>query len=390
MSALQAPGLPWLFEKQLSSDLILSQDIPLRRSFGIAAWKHTHTQVPRLTDRREHQPSPGDAAPPTRSHLLVAAVCVLEGPLNTEDVEEIVSYSFWYVNLTISVLKSSLSFSFLRDEMRVIKHLCHRPYGGENPVTSHRETPRCCVMSVLFWYRHLGQQTVLAQVGCSSENTAEHNCFHKLLIACFIHFFGMSSKCPTQASGFWRAKVGHEKTAQRWNFPLRWEVGKGHLRPTGFSVVLQYGRWRACFLNQTRERKVRIWTDQLAPCRRGVWRVAAQMDWLAGAQAAFSSGGVCTSSPRPASVNPQHSKLCSSSLPFPSGILQFLLQLSLKFNCPQKRINMLRAWKDWIKNIHDYVDKFLFPERLIQARSRRLSNKKVWSILSDGLIGRRS
>lgn len=54
--------------------------------------EYTKMQVQRLTDRREHQPSPRDAAPPTTSHLLVPAVGVLEGPFNTEDVEEIVSY----------------------------------------------------------------------------------------------------------------------------------------------------------------------------------------------------------------------------------------------------------------------------------------------------------
>lgn len=57
----------------------------------------------------------------------------------------------------------------------------------------------------------------------SSEKTAEHNHLHKLLIAFFIYFFGVSSKYPIKASVFGGAKIAHEKTAHRWNCLSSWE-----------------------------------------------------------------------------------------------------------------------------------------------------------------------
>lgn len=166
----------------------------------------------------------------------------------------------------------------------------------------------------------------------------------------FIYFFGVPSKCPVKASGFGGAKIAHEKTAHRWNCLRHREGAPETHRWTCFSEPNTWKKgpnlnWPACS----------TWKRCLQGCCT---------DALTGRSPGLSAQ-VEPAPPWPASVNPHHSKRCSSSLPFPSAILQFLLHYASNSIAHRNWWIRCVLEKNGLKICTDYVDKFLFPERLI-------------------------
>lgn len=164
---------------------------------------------------------------------------------------------------------------------------------------------------------------MLVQAGCSSQNAAQHNCLHKLLVAFFIHALGVSSKCPTQVSG---EPSSTRENCPQVKFPVKLRSREG--TPETHGVLRGAAVWMlGSMLFSTKHVKGRSEFEPTSLLH--VEEVFAgvlhrQTDWQ---EPRLLSAQAESAPPRPAppSVNPHHSELCSSSLPFPSAILQFLL-----------------------------------------------------------------